>query len=276
MSHYATNWAIKQRGLNAATKIVLWHLCDRYNPDFGCFPKQETLAEACEMSRSSINTHLKKLEELGLIRRQKRFDKQTKQQKSTRYILGFEPEMDRDNESRVQNLDTEAVSRFDQKPCPDLNESRVQNLDTNPVREPLIEPVNAQARASFSDFWENWPNKVAKVSAEKAWKKLTPQQKGEACEKCLGWFDWWRKENPTASPLHPASFLNARRWEDEPFTKQSQRSTDDGGSAARMLAECIIDRRPWVVTQISAAKARDMISQDLVTLEQCRLAGIVI
>jgi hypothetical protein len=38
MSHDATNWAIQQRGLKPTTKIVLWHLCDRFNPDFGCFP----------------------------------------------------------------------------------------------------------------------------------------------------------------------------------------------------------------------------------------------
>ncbi len=38
MSHRATNWAIQQRGLPPAAKLVLWHLCDRHNPDFGCFP----------------------------------------------------------------------------------------------------------------------------------------------------------------------------------------------------------------------------------------------
>jgi hypothetical protein len=34
MSHRATNWAIQQRGLAPATKLVLWHLCDRHNPDY--------------------------------------------------------------------------------------------------------------------------------------------------------------------------------------------------------------------------------------------------
>ena len=48
MSHAATNWAIQQRGLKPATKIVLWHLCDRHNPDFGCFPTQARLAEDYE------------------------------------------------------------------------------------------------------------------------------------------------------------------------------------------------------------------------------------
>ena len=54
MSHAATNWAIQQRGLKPTTKIVLWHLCDRFNPDYGCFPSQDRLAHDCEISRSNI------------------------------------------------------------------------------------------------------------------------------------------------------------------------------------------------------------------------------
>ena len=72
MSHDATGWAIKQRGLKPATKIVLWQLCDRFHPDNGCFPSQETLSNVCEMSRSSLNEHLDALELAGLIRREQR------------------------------------------------------------------------------------------------------------------------------------------------------------------------------------------------------------
>jgi DNA-binding transcriptional MocR family regulator len=69
MSHAATNWAIQQRGLKPAAKIVLWHLCDRFNPDYGCFPSQARLAEDCEISRATLNRHLDDLEAAGLIRR---------------------------------------------------------------------------------------------------------------------------------------------------------------------------------------------------------------
>ena len=67
MSHEATNWAIKQRGLKPTTKIVLWHLCDRFNPDYGCFPSQDRLAHDCEISRSTLNDHLGQLEAVGLL-----------------------------------------------------------------------------------------------------------------------------------------------------------------------------------------------------------------
>ena len=61
MSHTATNWAIQQRGLKPATKIVLWFLCDRHNPDFGCFPTQARLAEDVEMSISALNEHFRQV-----------------------------------------------------------------------------------------------------------------------------------------------------------------------------------------------------------------------
>ena len=91
MSHAATNWAIQQRGLKPTTKIVLWHLCDRFNPDFGCFPTQGRLAHDCEISRATLNRHLEDLEHCGLVRRIRNIDARTGQQRPTRYLLAFEP-----------------------------------------------------------------------------------------------------------------------------------------------------------------------------------------
>lgn len=80
MSHDATNWAIKQRGLKPAAKILLWHLADCHNPSHGCFPSQEYLAEHAEMSERGVRRHLEELEGFGLILREKvkqsgRFDR---------------------------------------------------------------------------------------------------------------------------------------------------------------------------------------------------------
>ena len=172
MSHDATNWAIQQRGLKPTTKIVLWHLCNRHNPDYGCFPSQNRLAYDSEISRSTLNDHLGHLEAEGLLRRVSRIDPVTKRQMPTRYILAFEegfaphdpnpcPELghgfspldygaespaefppasaipaDPCPEIRHGNL-PQAVSGFPTKPCPEKAESRVRNPDTNLVREPL-------------------------------------------------------------------------------------------------------------------------------------------
>ena len=186
MSHKATLWAIEQRGLKPTTKIVLWHLCDRFNPDFGCFPSQARLAEDCEISRSTLNDHLDRLEAARLLRRVPRVDPVTKRQMPTRYILGFEegfapndPEPCPDSghgewsvavagdvapdtddfadpcPDIAHGISPDAVSGFCLYPCPENAESRVRIPDTNLVREPLSKPVKeeegAQACAAISD-----------------------------------------------------------------------------------------------------------------------------
>ena len=199
MSHAATNWAIQQRGLKPATKIVLWHLCDRHNPDFGCFPTQVRLAEDAEMSISSLNDHLKKLEELGLIRRIQCQDHRTKRRQATRYILGFEiidpqepsPEIgdglqgtDREDDAEpCPEFGDRANSEFGAVPSPENRQSHLRNSETNPVREPLRESVkeeeDARAREIVDEeffgsllaalgfdpagplpgWWQGWPSR---------------------------------------------------------------------------------------------------------------------
>ncbi|MAM40309.1 MAG: GntR family transcriptional regulator [Erythrobacter sp.] len=199
MSHAATNWAIQQRGLKPATKIVLWHLCDRHNPDFGCFPTQARLAEDAEMSVSALNEHLARLEELRLIHRLRSHDPRTHKRQATRYILGFEdgfpqeppPETGdgfdgtEDEQSGDPTPDSGhgAISGFSAKPSPDFAESHLRNPETNLVREPLSKPVKeeegAQAREAISDqffgellaalgldatalpaWWQGWPARL--------------------------------------------------------------------------------------------------------------------
>ena len=186
MSHAATNWAIQQRGLKPTTKIVLWHLCDRFNPDYGCFPSQERLAHDCEISRSTLNEHLGRLEVAGLLRRVPRIHPVTKRQMPTRYILGFEPGIAPDDPTPCpetgrgdqgpadpfaeteevadetpaapepcpetgHGIEAGAVSGFSADPCPENALTRVRNPDTNPVREPLREPVKEEEVASGRD-----------------------------------------------------------------------------------------------------------------------------
>jgi len=187
MSHDATNWAIKQRGLKPTTKIVLWHLCDRFNPDYGCFPSQARLAHDCEISRSTLNDHIGQLETVGLLRRVPRIDPVTKRQLPTRYILGFEPgftpanvvpcpeighrfsPLDHSTETAAEidadapvsgepcpdsghGIDPKAVSGFCPEPCPENGQSRVRNSDTNLVREPLSKPVKEEEDARARNF----------------------------------------------------------------------------------------------------------------------------
>ena len=166
MSHAATNWAIQQRGLRPATKIVLWFLCDCHNPDFGCFPTQAHLAEDAEMSISALNEHLATLEELGLIHRIRTQNPRTHRRQPTRYILGFEAgfpqepppesgdgfvEIAGENDDPSPESPDGANSGFPACPSPDFAQSHLRNLETNLVREPLTKPVKEEEDAQARD-----------------------------------------------------------------------------------------------------------------------------
>uniref|UniRef100_UPI004047B3AE helix-turn-helix domain-containing protein n=1 Tax=Yoonia sp. TaxID=2212373 RepID=UPI004047B3AE len=198
MSHKATVWAIQQRGLKPATKIVLWFLCDRHNPDFGCFPTQARLADDAEMSISALNDHLAKLEALRLIHRVRVHDPRTHKRQATRYILGFEdgfpqeptPETgdgisgteEEQGDDPTPDFGHGAISGFSAKPSPDFAQSHLRNPETNLVREPLSKPVKEEedTRAKVSDdffaelltalgiaanatlpaWWQGWPARL--------------------------------------------------------------------------------------------------------------------
>ena len=133
MSHAATNWAIQQRGLKPTTKIVLWHLSDRFNPDFGCFPTQERLAQDCEIGRATLNRHLDELEARGLIRRVRIIDTKTGQQRPTRYLLGFELNgLSKGTSSPEHHHDdtTRTPPQIVENPCPDLRDG---SHDATPI-----------------------------------------------------------------------------------------------------------------------------------------------
>lgn len=71
----------------------------------------------------------------------------------------------------------------------------------------------------FQEFWRLYPRKVGKADALKTWLKLKPS--GELVAQMLTTLAWqkqqdaWVKDGGQYVP-HPASWLNAGRWDDEP------------------------------------------------------------
>jgi len=236
MSHAATNWAITQRGLKPATKIVLWHLADCHNPTHGCFPSQEYLADCCEMSRSSLNEHLVALEQAGLIRREQRRDKRTRRQESTRYYLAFEADFAGNPCPENGHGSPEAVSGNRPGPCPENAESRVQNPDTNPVREPVKEPLSAQARGregeisidrkkAEADGWallKDWPGFAAmpKEPAFREWMALSPEEREIANARFSAWIALLRKQKKSHVPA-PSTYFREKLFLEVPDPEEA-------------------------------------------------------
>ena len=86
-------------------------------------------------------------------------------------------------------------------------------------RKPSCSPSASEpADDGFAAFWEQYPKKVAKPEALKAWKKIKPSSQVladlmAALEKHKASVDWI-KDGGQFIP-YPASWLNRGRWEDE-------------------------------------------------------------
>ena len=85
----------------------------------------------------------------------------------------------------------------------------------------------APSEVLFDDFWKNYPRKVGRQEAVKAWKKIKPD--ANLLNQILAALEWQRKtwRDPEYIP-YPASWLNGRRWEDEKLA-----ISNNGGSQKR-------------------------------------------
>ncbi|AID18403.1 putative transcriptional regulator with a HTH domain [Rhizobium phage vB_RleM_PPF1] len=167
MSHEATIWAVKVRGISCTEARVLWHLADCHNPIYGCYPKQDYLATACEIDERSVRRSLTSLRDKGLVNWVEQ--REGKNRKANRYSLGFEtgfraaekgdlPENEPDNLSASNDASTGQDCTFQ----PDSNDAlnRTPESSIEPVREPVIEPVTE--RGSVREVSEDDPKSLRK------------------------------------------------------------------------------------------------------------------
>jgi hypothetical protein len=76
---------------------------------------------------------------------------------------------------------------------------------------------------NFDEFWTLYPRHEGKAAARRAWKKLGPVPPLELIRAALAWqrsSPRWLEDGGRFMP-HPATYLNGRRWEDEPPRQQS-------------------------------------------------------
>lgn len=96
------------------------------------------------------------------------------------------------------------------------NESDERHARVDKIRVDKIRTTTAVgADDGFNSFWSNYPRKIGKSSAGKAWQKHKPPLDVvlEAIEKQKD-SDQWSKDNGQFIP-HPTTWLNGKRWEDE-------------------------------------------------------------
>lgn len=104
------------------------------------------------------------------------------------------------------------------------NENEIDNEDdskeiNNPKKKKASLLTKTQ-ETSFARFWASYPRKVSKADAEKAWAKISPDD--ELTEKIISAIGTAKRLDErfreTQYTPYPASWLNARSWENE-FTE---------------------------------------------------------
>lgn len=88
--------------------------------------------------------------------------------------------------------------------------------------------------ARFQQFWNAYPNKVGKGAAEKAFKKIKPAVTNKLLADMLTAIsvqrqsERWQRDGGQYIP-NPSTWLNQRRWEDEPTQGQTLNSDNGWG-----------------------------------------------
>lgn len=136
----------------------------------------------------------------------------------------------------------------------DIDASREDNITTRapaliPVglsndNPPIVSPQKApqttvnhnpslEAAAAFERFWQAWPNKTGKPAAAKSFLKVWRE-----ADAIIAGVERYIADKPPDRPwLNPTTFLNQRRWEDQPAPIANARAgpADKGGFASMLV-----------------------------------------
>ena len=195
-------------------KFVLVSLCNYANSEDEAWPSYPTIAKFCSISESTAYRHIHELEKRGYIKKTKRIHKNGRCTSNV-YSINLTP-----NENATLSPcqgDPVTVTPSTLSPCYPSKE----NHHKEPSKESILAIKDDQEKF-FNVFWESYPRKVKKDAALKAFKKVNP-----SLEEVKQDIEWRKKNDPTWKDSqfipYPASYLNAKRWEESKATAQKAR-----------------------------------------------------
>lgn len=198
---------------NPLRKLVLIKLADNANDKGECYPSHQHIADQCEISKSSVITHIKKLQEMGLLQVENRVKNNEKQ--SNIYYL------------TLQNIDV--LSSAGDTP-PSAGDTQGSAGDTQPPS------VGAAHRTSHSFEPVNEPKKINKKDFDLSLFKQPPSEQV--------WKDYLQHRKNRKSTLTKTAF--------KMIAKQVNDTLLDGYTTDEILAECMMRgwigfKREWLV-----------------------------
>lgn len=161
---------------------------------------------------------------------------------SSRIIRDFEKaERDRSNGRMGGNPTLKTKGNDAQGVNPEVKAQKPEARSQKPEKKEQ-RSADESACCAFVDFWAVWPAKVSKAAAEKAWRRLSADDRQAAYDAAkASWFERWQAAHPDANPIHPSSFLNGKRWHDQfpnrPGGKPMQRADGEYAGAFGFIKE---------------------------------------
>lgn len=234
MSNEALAWAWSQP-IEGEAKFLLVALADQSGAKedlephlHTCWPGQERLASMIGRSVRTVERYLKRLEDLGLIRRERRNTSDGWRTSDLYYLnlrasIGGAPdpvESQPDNVSGRPNPTTvqppanpTTVQGLPDTAVGAIGTSFLRTQSRNPKRKT---PGTVVVDSAFEEFWETYGLKVEKVAARKAWATATrdtdPAAIVDGARRYAAWLD---ARGSRGFQKHPTTWLNRRCWEDE-------------------------------------------------------------
>ena len=134
------------------------------------------------------------------------------------------------------------------------------------------QPILEKQSTPFDVFWADVPHKIGKEQARKAWKRLSAPDRHEAQRHVKAFYAWFAKMFPTASPLHPSTYLNNKRWQDEALRPalRSSEPVDRAAYWANKINEGATVSRSYA----SSAVWNEICARNLVPHDEMRKRGL--
>jgi len=174
-----------------------------------------TLARELCQSERQIRTGLERLQDLGIITIE------------TTSLYSIYTVVNYDNYQDCDQLTTSQTTKH--RPSTDQVPTTKQTLNIKETIESSNSTASCDAgdvgvvySSAFLTFWDMYPNKKNKGAAFKAFKKVKPAEYAVVKTGLIAKKQSpdWTKDNGQFIP-HPASWLNARGWEDESIESKS-------------------------------------------------------
>ncbi|EDC6446510.1 helix-turn-helix domain-containing protein [Salmonella enterica subsp. enterica] len=209
---------------NPLRKLVLIKLADNANDEGECWPSYQHIADQCEVSRTTVKSHIRALEDMGLLKRE--FRRKGELNQSNVFYLTLDNAQQIPPESGGAGAAPRTYHSFE--PVNEPKNIMFERVRTKCEKSP---DRHEETDKAFEEiFWCAGMRKAGKKNAASAfrtqfreWRKTTRGTANEFATMLAEDIACRNGKQFGFDRLLPSSYLNGQRWNDEkPETIQPQ------------------------------------------------------